>query len=92
MVTKIVLSLVLLTVVLTGVRYASFFILSECQAQSISILRVVGWVFFYSYSNSTYVLAVTCDFQRCGILSSVDSDWPVQPHFNLRNCSVQSVA
>ena len=24
---------------------------------------------------------VTCDFQQCGILTSVDSDEPVQPHF-----------
>ena len=30
--------------------------------------------------------AATCDFQQCGILTSVDSDQPVQPHFKLRNC------
>ena len=29
--------------------------------------------------------AVTCDFQQCGILTSVDSDEPVQPPFKLRN-------
>ena len=28
--------------------------------------------------------AATCDFQKCGILTSVDSDEPVQPHFKLR--------
>ena len=28
-----------------------------------------------------YKLAVTCDFQQCGILTSVDSDKPVQPPF-----------
>ena len=28
---------------------------------------------------------VTCDFQQCGILTSVDSDEPVQPVFKLRN-------
>ena len=35
--------------------------------------------------------AVTCDFQQCGILTSVDSDEPVQPPFNHRNtkCSLQ---
>ena len=27
----------------------------------------------------------TCDFQQCCILTSVDSDEPVQPHFKLRN-------
>ena len=30
-------------------------------------------------------LATTCDFQQCGILTSVDSDKPVQPAFKLRN-------
>ena len=29
--------------------------------------------------------AATCDFQRCGILTNVDSDEPVQPPFQLRN-------
>ena len=31
------------------------------------------------------IIAVTCDFQQCGILTSVDSDEPVQPPFKLRN-------
>ena len=38
--------------------------------------------------------AVTCDFQQCGILTSVDSDKPVQPPVKLRNsklCSVSSL-
>ena len=30
-------------------------------------------------------LASACDFQQCGILTSVDSDEPVQPPFKLRN-------
>ena len=37
--------------------------------------------------------AATCYFQQCGILTSVDSDEPVQPPFKLRNskwCSVSS--
>ena len=33
-------------------------------------------------------LAMTCDFQQCRILTSVDSDEPVQPPFN----DVQSIA
>ena len=36
----------------------------------------------------------TRDFQQCGILTSVDSDDPVQPHFKIRNfklCSVSSL-
>ena len=38
--------------------------------------------------------AMTCDFQQRGILTSVDSDEPVQPPFKLRNskwCSVSSL-
>ena len=38
--------------------------------------------------------AATCDFQQCGILTSVDSDMPVQPPFKLRTskrCSVSSL-
>ena len=39
-------------------------------------------------------LAVTCDFQQCGILTSVDTDEPVQPPVKLRNskrCLVSSL-
>ena len=39
-------------------------------------------------------LAVTYDFQQCGILTSVNSDEPVQPPFKLRNskcCFVSSL-
>ena len=31
------------------------------------------------------IIAVTCDFEQCGILTSVDSDELVQPPFKLRN-------
>ena len=31
------------------------------------------------------IRASACDFQQCGILTSVDSDEPVQPPFKLRN-------
>ena len=34
---------------------------------------------------SPIMAAKTCDFQQCGILTSVDSDEPVQPPFRLRN-------
>ena len=40
-------------------------------------------------------LYATCDFQKCGILTSVDSDEPVQSPFKLRNsnwCSVSSLS
>ena len=42
----------------------------------------------------TYIWAVTCDFQQCGILTSADSDEPVHPPFKLRNskwCSVSGL-
>ena len=36
---------------------------------------------------------MTCDFQQCGILTSVDSDEPVLPPFDLRALNdVRSVA
>ena len=40
------------------------------------------------------IKAATWDFQQCGILTSEDSDEPVQPSIKLRNfkgCSVSSV-
>ena len=33
-----------------------------------------------------------CDFQQCGILTSVDSDEPVQPFFDFRNSKWSSVS
>ena len=36
--------------------------------------------------------AVTCDFQQCDILTSVDSDEPVQPLFKLRNAKLCSIS
>ena len=36
-------------------------------------------------SGDNKICAVTCDFQQCGILTSVDSDEPLQPPFKLRN-------
>ena len=40
------------------------------------------------------IRVATCDLQQCDILTSVDSDEPVQPPFKLRNsklCSVSSL-
>ena len=37
------------------------------------------------YHNLGHIGATTCDFQQCGILTSVDLDEPVQPPFRLRN-------
>ena len=36
-------------------------------------------------TGTTFVRALTCDFQQCGILTRVDSDEPVQSPVKLRN-------
>ena len=44
--------------------------------------------------SAIVIWVVTCDFQQCGFLTSVDSDEPVKPPFKLRNskwCSVSSL-
>ena len=38
------------------------------------------------------IWAVTCDFQQCGILTSVDFDKHLQPPFKLRNSKWRSVS
>ena len=38
------------------------------------------------------IRAMTCDFQQCGILTSVDSDEPLQHPFKLSNSKVCSVS
>ena len=35
---------------------------------------------------------MTCDLQQCGILTSVDSDEPVQPPFKLQSSKLCSVS
>ena len=42
-------------------------------------------MFRYIICLLDYICAATSDFQQCGILTTVDSDVPVQPHFKLRN-------
>ena len=36
-------------------------------------------------SSSIIIRAVTCDFQQCGSLTSIDSDEPVQPPVKVRS-------
>ena len=54
------------------------------------------WEWIYSIISEIYffIWAVTCDFQKCGILTSVDSDEPVLPLGKLRNskwCLIRSL-
>ena len=47
-----------------------------------------------SQNDVCSIWAATCDYQQCGILTSVDSDESVQPPFKFRNskwCSVSSL-
>ena len=37
------------------------------------------------FKGRSYKCVATCDFQLRGILTSVDSDGPVEPPFKLRN-------
>ena len=63
----------------------------RCEAVSGLIYNVQGLVLLVS---AKIKWAVTCDFQQCGILTCVDSDEPLQPHFKLRHskwCSVSSL-
>ena len=53
-----------------------------------------GWLLIFEVVTYINIWAATCDFQQCGILTSVDSDEPVQPPFKLRNskcCSISSL-
>ena len=58
-------------------------------------MKIVSfWKSVYNSPGATCIWAVTGDFQQCDILTSVDSDEPVQPPFKLRNskwCSVSSI-
>ena len=53
-----------------------------------------AWLGIGSTSSGRFLLYLTMDFKQCGILTSVDSDEPLQPPFKLRNskwCSVSSL-
>ena len=46
----------------------------------------------YFNTRDEFIWAATRDFQQCGIVTSVDSDEPMQPPFKLRNCKCCSVS
>ena len=54
------------------------------ENHSVQYLPVMwgGWSII---SRSNVILATPCGFQQGGILTSVDSDQPVQPPFKRRN-------
>ena len=57
---------------------------SECNLTTVLTVRK-NWIWHNNW-------ATTCDFQQCGILTSVDSDKPVQPSFKVRNSKWYSVS
>ena len=63
---------------------------TSCNITKIKKLNHLLWIQW----GCTRLWDVTCDFQQCGILTSVDTDEPVQPPFKLRNskwCLVSSL-
>ena len=70
---------------------------SLLETLNVVITDLNRFVHFHPYGicvKFLNTLAVTCDFQQCGILTSVDSDKPVQPPVKLRHskfCSVSSL-
>ena len=50
----------------------------KCDVSSDQVNRFLNYC-LYSINR------LDCDLQQCGILTSVDSDEPVQPPFKLRN-------
>ena len=67
----------------------------ELETYSITCLcLILTCLLFHIFPLFLLKWAVTCDFQQCGILTSVDSDQPVQPAFRHRYskwCSVRSL-
>ena len=58
--------------------------LRKCPGWSESLLCAHSLCWF-CHVMARISWAATCDFQHCGILTSVDSDEPVQPPSKLRN-------
>ena len=57
-----------------------------------NIVNILQVKFLHELFCSITNWAVTCDFQQCGILTSVDSNEPVQPTFQLRKAKLSSVS
>ena len=63
-------------------------ILSKLHARHLTcvlILNVRVFLATFSVNSMPCIWAVICDFQQCGVLTSVDSDNPLQPPFKLKN-------
>ena len=76
-----------------GNRYSSYSIKPARLYNDNTLWKEADYVYSECAQEDVYNRAATCDFQQCGIFTSVESNKPVQPHFKLRNskwCSVSS--
>ena len=74
---------------MSRIKYACMYRLVKesfvCDFQSTLIHCALLSYKEYSYKLQLFSMSRACDFQQCGILTSVDSDEPVHPTFKLRN-------
>ena len=68
-----------------GYKNWEYFVSVRKSMNRLSCNQLVMFLIYYNW-------AMTCDFQQCGILTSVDSDKTVQPPFKLRNLKWGSVS
>ena len=60
----------------------------ELLVNNVCLANITPPTGVFNVSKETIVSIIeprTCDFQQCGILTSVDTDDPVQPTYKLRN-------
>ena len=70
------------------VYFVPYDLLKEMIAQNYNfllIIRKLETYVIFAGEDKINILAAACAFQQCGILTSADSDEPVQPPFKLRN-------
>ena len=75
--------------------YVYHHVRSNADAKSCDRLFVLSYLssVLYQMARRAIFLVIACGFQQCGILTCVDSNEHVQPHFKLRNSKlIQSVA
>ena len=72
------------------VRAGSGFLLNKSKYVSQLKVDKPLTLVIYPFSASD-IIAATCDFQQCGILTSVDSDEPVHISSN-KNCKRESIS
>ena len=67
------------------VRSHTFVEIDHEMISTVILLPFLSGEHFRAIWSSDNIRAMTCDFQQCGILTSVNSDKPVQPLLKLRS-------